>query len=90
MTGFPISPCNVQSPSVAGECTYPHFLCLSMEDETTESKFTADVSETGQPLRTLLVLKKQRKFGGIRYEERSRGRSSPDSLALWACGMPRR
>ena len=32
----------------------------------------------------------KRKVGGIRYEARSRGRSSPDSLAFWACETPRR
>ena len=34
--------------------------------------------------------KKGRKVGVIRYEARSRGRSSPDTLAFWACEMPRR
>ena len=34
--------------------------------------------------------RKGRKVGDIRYEARSRGRSSPDSLAFWACETPRR
>ena len=34
--------------------------------------------------------KKLQFCGGKRYEARSRGRSSPDSLAFWACGTPRR
>ena len=31
-----------------------------------------------------------RKVGGVRYEARSRGRSSPDSSAFWACETSRR
>ena len=30
------------------------------------------------------------KVGGVRYKARSRGRSSPDTLAFWACETPRR
>ena len=34
--------------------------------------------------------KRKRKVGGKRYEARSRGRSSPDTLAVGACETPRR
>ena len=36
------------------------------------------------------ILREGRKVGDIRYEARSRGRSSPDTLAIWACETPRR
>ena len=35
-------------------------------------------------------IRKGKKVGGNRYEARSRGRSSPDTLAFWACETPRR
>ena len=31
-----------------------------------------------------------RKIGGVSYKARSRGRSTPDTLALWVCETPRR
>ena len=34
--------------------------------------------------------KRKTKVGGKRYKARSRGCSSPDTLAFWACGTPRR
>ena len=36
------------------------------------------------------TLTRESKFGGVRYETRSRGRSCPDSSAFWACETTRR
>ena len=65
------------------------FASLIFEEYTTGEDCIDRTTITGHHWVRLNITGK-RKVGVIRYEARSRGRLSPDTLAFWACGTSRR